>query len=304
MSQNPLVSVIIIGYEMPQQLPRTVHSFLPEYQIGIEEGDIEIIVIENGSTEKVDLEILESWPASVRYFEVESAPKSPAWALNAGVKVSNGDFICPVIDGARIATPGLLRQALTLSKIDPNLFVTCPGYHIGFSPQQDNPKHSQITDEGLLRKISWPDEPYRLFEISSLGLSARAGLFGLTSEANAPILSRGLWDELGGYDERFEIAGGGFVNLDFFARAISKPDVAYYQLINEGTFHQFHGGATTTFETGGQAARDEKMRNYLSDYHAITSHKYIKPTRRPKSFGVVDSYVRRSLARSVEFYDA
>ena len=43
--------------------------------------------------------------------------------------------------------------------------------------------------------------------------------------------------------------GGGLVNLDFYTRASLRSDVELVQILGEGTFHQFHGGAMTGKKT-------------------------------------------------------
>ena len=37
-------------------------------------------------------------------------------------------------------------------------------------------------------------------------------------------MRRELWDEIGGMDERFQLPGGGLVNLDLFSRAEYSMD--------------------------------------------------------------------------------
>ena len=50
-------------------------------------------------------------------------------------------------------------------------------------------------------------------------------------------VTRGI--ELGGYSEDFVTDGGGFVNLDFYERAVADPRRPLVMLLGEGTFHQF-----------------------------------------------------------------
>jgi hypothetical protein len=56
------------------------------------------------------------------------------------------------------------------------------------------------------------------------------------------FLRRGVWEELGGWEERFDFPGGGLLNLDTYGRAIELPGAAFVSLLGEGTFHQLHGG--------------------------------------------------------------
>lgn len=297
---QPQISVIIVSYDMPTEIPRTVSSFLPGYQLELKKSDVEIIVIENGSTKKVSADIVESWPDNVQYLEVEDAPESPAWALNAGVDLAKGKYVCPVIDGARLASPRLLSDGLKLAKLNDRSFVSCFGYHLGSIPQQNNPNHSRELDGSLLNDIGWPSNPYRLFEVSCLGLSARSGLFGSNSEANAPILQKAFWEDLGGFNENFVSAGGGLVNLDFYKRALESKNVLAFELINEGTFHQFHGGETTSHETAHD--RQLKMNKYLDEYRQVVGEEYSVPTTKHLRYGRMTTRIMSLLNKSEPYY--
>ena len=50
-SDTPKLSVIVIGHNMPRELPRTIRSLSPTMQRDIEPGDYEVILIDNGSTQ-------------------------------------------------------------------------------------------------------------------------------------------------------------------------------------------------------------------------------------------------------------
>jgi hypothetical protein len=105
-----------------------------------------------------------------------------------------------------------------------------------------------------------------------LAASSALGWFVPPAESNALFLPWDLWQELGGYDERFVAAGGGYVNLDTCERAWSLAGAQPIVLLGEGTFHQFHGGvATNALESPAQA--------FLEEYVAIRG-RALRPPRR------------------------
>ena len=48
-SMQPRVSVGVVSYNMARELPRVLFTLTPPYQRGLRDGDIELIVVDNGS---------------------------------------------------------------------------------------------------------------------------------------------------------------------------------------------------------------------------------------------------------------
>lgn len=288
MTSDPSISVVIVCYKMAREIVRTVESFNAPYQQGMRQDEIEILVMNNSATDPVPLEIRNAWPINVRYIEVPNPPPSPARALNLGAKMARGQIICPVIDGARMASPGLLRYGRKALKNHDGAFVATTGFHLGPERQQISvlSGYNQEKEDALLASINWPKQGYRLFEIAAMGGSAKAAWFGQMSESNAPLLTRGFYEKLGGYEEAFDTPGGGLVNLDFFKRAVDVETVPYVLLLGEGTFHQFHGGVTTSrnvreVEADGRTT----FERYQEKYEAIRGERFKTPRRRPMLYG-------------------
>jgi hypothetical protein len=83
------------------------------------------------------------------------------------------------------------------------------------------------------------------------------------------------FQEIGGCDERFDIPGGGFMNIDLFQRAANHAETSLILLIGEGVFHQIHGGTTTNVLPED---RDAEVQTYRQQYRAIYGHD-LEPTK-------------------------
>lgn len=307
----PKVSVIIICYNMQREVPRTVESFLPPYQRGVADGDVEILVMENGSPEPIPESVIKAWGPHVRYVKVPNASPSPAMALNLGVRMARAPIVCPVIDGARMASPGLLRFALDALLQQPEAFVATVGFHLGFEKQQIAALtgYDQQTEDDLLDSIEWPKNGYRLFEIAATGGSAMGAWHGEISESNAPVMAKTTYEKLGGYNTLFDTPGGGIVNLDFFREAMKDPSIPYVLLIGEGTFHQYHGGVTTS-KTVRDVEEDGRstFQRYADEYEKIRGEPYAVTRRRPTLFGSLPRETwklsRKALSHLIDQYEA
>ena len=113
--QKPALSVVVITYNMTREIPRTILSLSPTMQVGVSHDDYEIILVDNGSTRKFDIEQCRSTGIDLRVEELASGDPSPCRAINRGLAIARGDLCGVMIDGARLASPGLVAGALAPS---------------------------------------------------------------------------------------------------------------------------------------------------------------------------------------------
>lgn len=280
------LSVVVVGYDMAREVPRTLASLSPEYQLGSAGIDYEVIVVDNGSPEPIQPRLVERHGAGFRLLRIDDASPSPVAAINAGVQMSTGDVIGIMIDGARLLSPGVLLHASKAARLYEDPIVATVGFHLGPDVQSESVKtgYSRDVEDGLLADIGWPSDGYRLFEIASLAHSSRLGWFWPMAESNCVFVRRSTYERLGGYDERFQLPGGGLANHDFYRRACSLPTASMVVILGEGTFHQLHGGAMT----GGDPDRQQmRFADLLDDYQSIVGEPYVRPQGRLEFVGSV-----------------
>ena len=210
---GPELSIIVIVYDMPRQAQRTLQSLTAQYQEGVSERDYEVIVVENQSARTMDRDFISSLPDNFSYHLRAEREPTPVHAINHGVGISRGRFICIMIDGARMVTPGVVRNILRGHRMEEKAVVTVPGYHIGEKVQQDAVEqgYGVEEDQALIESTGWPMEGYRLFDIACFSGSCDPGFFLPNSESNCISVPRDIWARLGGMDTRFNLRGGGLV---------------------------------------------------------------------------------------------
>lgn len=264
---------------MSRELPRTLRSLSPRSQVGVEAADYEVIVVDNGSADPVDSSLAAAFGGTIRIERIDDASPSPARAANAGLRLAEAELVGLIVDGARLASPGLLRGALRGARVADRAVVTAPAFHLGDVPHKRAAEvgYDQAAEDDLLAGCGWEDDGYRLFEISTLAGSSGRGLFGPMGESSSLFCSAEMWQELGGLDERFALPGGGLVNHDLYLRACALPDMELVVLLSEGTFHQYHGGASTS----GRHSWDEMH----ADYEAIRGETHHPPSTSPVFVG-------------------
>ena len=276
------LSIVVVAWNMPRALPRTIRSLSPAMQIGIDGGDYEIVIVDNGSTRRFDKEQCTRWGGRVRFLDVAAPTVSPCSAANLGLKAAEGDLIGVLIDGARLASPGLVAHALRASQLHRRAVVTTLAFHLGYAAQVQNilNGYDESVEDRLLESADWTGNGYRLFGVSRFAASSAAGWFGPISESNAVFMRRELWQELGGYDEGFVTPGGGYCNLDTYARACELTDSPLVRLLGEGTFHQVHGGIATNSLNGPNP-------EWPQEYARLRGHPWRNPTKPPLLIGTL-----------------
>lgn len=272
------LSVILIAYDMAREIPRTLQSLARDYQEGAAELEYEVLLVDNGSPRPLDPASWAGVDVPARLIRIDDADPSPAASINLALSQARGEIICLMIDGAHLLTPGVFRLALSNYAAFDNPVVAIRYFYLGMEEQTtsvDN-GYSKEVEDGLLARIEWPSDGYRLYDI---GTPLRSGAkrlhwFNKMFESNCLFLRRSLFQELGGVDERFDLPGGGFVNPDIYKRAMEAPGVTPVQVIGEGSFHQLHGGTTTN--TSGEA-RQARLEQFRQQYREIRGHDRLVP---------------------------
>ena len=278
-----LLSVVVVHFNIKREFPRTLYSLSPAFQQGITADEYEVIVVDNGSKRPPKISEAKDLGLDVRVIEVPEPSVSPARAANLGLNASIGRHVGVMIDGARIASPGLLATARDALSICDRAVVGSRGRYLGPEAQRKSVKkgYSKKVEDELLESIDWCNNGYGLFEISVFDESSGPHWFAPVSESNSLFMARALWAESGGYDEAFDEPGGGYVNLDMWRRACEMPDVRPTVLLGEATFHQLHGGvATNSTEQATAAMRDR--------YEQIRQQPWARPVPRLCFFGSLD----------------
>ena len=292
------LSVVVVAHDMARELPRTLRSLSPRYQVGLAADDYEVIVVDNGSSRPVDPAIADSFDGSLRVERLDPAPPSPAHAANVGLGRAEGDLVGLIVDGARLASPGLLAGARRAARLADRPLITAPAFHLGEvrHMQAAEVGYDQAVEDQLLSASGWEEDGYRLFGVSTPAGSSGRGLFGPMGESSSLFCSPTLWKELGGLDERFALPGGGLVNHDLYRRACGLEAVDLVVLLGEGTFHQYHGGAATSRRHSWETMHD--------DYQAIRGEPYAPPLNAPIYVGTAAPaalpFVERSARQAID----
>lgn len=244
---RPVLSVVVVFYDMRREAERTLYSLTPAYQRGVSAWEYEVIAVDNGSRYPLDSAEVRRFGPQFRHQFYPTDSLSPCAALNVMVRSARGCYVMCCIDGARILSPGILRRTLDILPLFAHPVVYTLGMHLGRELQNRamlNGYNQQVED-ALLDSVDWRSNGYRLFGISCLAASSRHGPLGPIGESNSLTLRKTDYLTLGGYDERFQTPGGGYCNPDFFNRLHEEARFQPMCLLGEATFHQFHGGAAT-----------------------------------------------------------
>jgi hypothetical protein len=272
-------SFLIVAYDMARELPRTLHSLSRTYQQRSENLDYEVIVVDNGSPEPLDESMVCSFGDQFRLLRIDDASPSPGAAINLAAAQATGSHLGIIVDGARMLSPGVLWWTSQAFKLQQRAVVSALGFHLGPEHQRLSTQrgYNQQVEDRLLERIAWPEDGYKLFEVSSLAGSSKFGWYGPIAESNCIFVPTSLFHQIGGFEQRFDSPGGGLINLDFYKRACEAGDVELCYLVGEGCFHQVHGGITT----GGSHQHAEKFENLHDEYLSIRGSRYTAPTNHP-----------------------
>jgi hypothetical protein len=286
-SRQPRLSVVVICFNMRREISRTLHSLSAAYQRGIERECYEVILVDNGSADPPTAADFPDLRLDLRILSCPDPTPSPVAAINLGLEACRGELVGVMIDGARMASPGLLAAGIRASLLHPRAIVYSQSLTLGHGYQWQlvRQSHDQAAEDRLLESIAWPGDGYRLFEIASWPSSDTTERRWVEPfyESNALFMPRALWREVGGYDPAFQTPGGGFASVDLFARACALPDTQLIAITGEATFHQIHTGSASSASKDAMA----QVKRFSREYHHVRKRPP-RPVVRPYwTFGLV-----------------
>jgi glycosyltransferase involved in cell wall biosynthesis len=267
---KPELSIILISYNMRREIPRALRSFSVPYQRNVQREQYEVILVDNGSERPWASDDFSDLDVGLRVLNLagEALP-SPARAANRGIAAARAPLIGVLIDGARLVSPGLFDSVLRAARLYPRPIIATANFHLGVEHQYISVRrgYTPETEDRLLASIDWPADGYCLLDISVFDGSCADGWFQPLAESNALFLPSELWNELGGFDEAFQLPGGGLLNLDLYQRALELRDTRLVQIIGEGNFHQLH-------RTVSSDSVENRWAEWAHDYRQIRGREY------------------------------
>ena len=258
------LSIVVNFYDMRREAGRTLHSLSRAFQRDVEAIGYEVLCIDNGSpVAPLDEAFVASFGPEFRLVRPSAVRPSPCAALNEAAAQARGRWIAVMIDGAHLLSPGALAEAHAALQGSPGAVVALRQWFIGGDQRWfSSVGYSRAHEDVLFARIDWPNQGYKIFDISSPMFESPNTWFDGISESNCLFLPTDLYERIGGFDEAFDTPGAGFANLDLFRRAADAAD-GVIALVGEASFHQYHGGMTTNVE---DAQKDARVRAYASQY--------------------------------------
>lgn len=292
------LSILVIAYDMPVQAMNTLLSLSSGYQRRVQSSDYEVVVVENRSQRCLDGTAVEALPGHFRYFLRDEPGVSPAAAINFGVEQCRGEILGLFVDGARMATPGLVELVLAAARGYSSPLVCAPAYHLGGERLHEvtEPMQRLQAEQELLQELHWQNNGYRLFEGASWSEGNKKGCLQPLMEANALFVRRDRWLQSGGANEAFDMPGGGCLILHTYRTLAMMPENQLIVLPGEGNFHQYHGGVTTSHGDD----RSEKIAQFSRHLDTFWGGRWKSVTREPVLLGRVGAEAQALFQRSCE----
>jgi len=205
------VSVIIPSFNRAALIGETIDSILAQTH-----SPAEVIVVDDGSTDDTAL-VVGSYNGAVRYHRIENV--GPGAARNIGASLSTGSWIA-FCDSDDLWLPKKLERQLSLHKLAPSVEYSFTDFSFVVSGQwfprsrfAEAPIDFWEPERRLLSDKIW------LYDTSLYGRILRFQPVAVP----AVLMTRSLFDRLGGYDEKF--SRGLSEDLEFTLRCVGSPPI-------------------------------------------------------------------------------
>lgn len=256
--ENPKVSIIILNKDHKDLLKRCVDSVLTKSNY----GNYEIVICENGSTDKDIFEYYDSLKLDPKVRIVnwnEGGEFNYPRLNNFGAKNANGDYILLLNNDTEVITEGWLEELLGLAQRQDTGVVGCMLRY-----PDDTIQHAgiflsggQSMHDGLFESSLAPG--YRGINRCVTDVSAVTGA--------CMMIRRDVWDKLGGLNEDYAVA---YNDIDLCLRA---REAGYRILYTPYAALYHYEGRSRGFRRmeDSDIAREEAERIRLLKDHPVTA---------------------------------
>ena len=201
MTSSPSVSVVLPVRNAATHLRDTAASVLSQ-----EEVDLELIVVENGSTDETPRLAAELARSDGRVRVIRSEPAGLTNALIAGCAAARAEVIARQ-DAGDVSLPKRLRRQLALFADDPDrVLVSCGVRYAG--PRGEELYTATESDGEAVRRSLLHDDPSRIRGINHHG---------------SAMFLRKAYQDAGGYRPEFRFAQ----DLDLWIRLAQRGSIAF-----------------------------------------------------------------------------
>ena len=130
-----------------------------------------------------------------------------------------------------------------------------------------------MAEKELLKSTNWKENGYELFSIADISGANPHGYLQPIMECNCMFAPAESFKKIAYADERFTLRGGGAINLHMFRSLGLLEGSTLIVLPGEGSFHQYHGGVTTSEYQGLEqehASHSVQLQDiWQGDFHSL-----------------------------------
>lgn len=195
---HPLVSIIIPNFDHKEDLQRCVESIIEKTSY----DNYEIIIVENNSTEQETFDYYDYLTqnySNIKVIRFETNEFNYSEINNFGVKNSNGEYLILLNNDTEIITPDWIQEMLMYAQREDVGAVGAMLYY-----PDDTIQHAGV----VLGIGGVAGHIHKNFRRNSPGYVTRAAVAQDLSAVTAAcmMLSRKVFDEVNGFDEKFKVA--------------------------------------------------------------------------------------------------
>ena len=238
------VSIIIPAKNKHELLQQCVDSIFSKSTY----PDFEVIVVDNGSTEKEFLELVSHYESKYKgkfFSYVENIPFNFSKLINSGARKATGDYLLLLNNDTEVITPDWIEAMLEQAQRDS---IAVVGAKLLF-PDETVQHAGIVFDENNLPFHIFAGDDKHLYNLQLNAINNYPALTGACI-----MIKRKVFEALNGFDENFAVE---FNDIDFCLRALEKGlfnvylphvELYHYESVSRGKSHDSKKGFETYYE--------------------------------------------------------